>query len=567
MAPLPYSPGIHGRHGTPLTMPTCTINDVVCEFEDGASILEVAKANGIEIPHYCWHPGLSVVANCRICLAEVAAPNPRNEGKIETIPKLLPACQTPAGDGEIITTVSKKAIKSQHSVMELLLINHPVDCAVCDQAGECGLQDYAYKYGNASSRFEEDKIKHPKKDIGPHVLLYSDRCIMCTRCVRFTQEVTGTDELMIDGRGATESIDVFPGRALDNPMSGNVVDLCPVGAMLDKDFLFTQRVWFLKSTPSIDGLTASGDNIFVEHNAGEVYRIKPRKHMDINRWWITDELRYGWTFINSDDRILVPTISGQDPYEDDAVDEAWNVAQAAALDGLQDAGHIAALISPMVSCEDAWHIGQLVRAIDPHAVLGIGPVPYDGDDQTMADGFVIRAEKAPNARGVRRVLESLGGPVLDASGFEATLRDDASIGGVLLTGNYPSAWITPKLSEAIDGGRYIVMFETLPNAMTPRADVVLPASTWMEKSGTFESAQRRLQSFQQAVAPAHWCKSEAQIAIDLLARLRGEDPTAYCPERTHDAMANSELDEMVREIQHPAMDDVQAETDMHLIVL
>ena len=142
-------------------MPTCTINDVVCGFEEGQTILEVAQDNDLEIPHYCWHPGLSVVASCRICLAEVAAPNPRNEGKIETIPKLLPACQTPAGDGQIITTRSEKAIKSQHSVMELLLINHPVDCPVCDQAGECGLQDYAYKYGSAASRFEEIKIKQP----------------------------------------------------------------------------------------------------------------------------------------------------------------------------------------------------------------------------------------------------------------------------------------------------------------------------------------------------------------------------------------------------------------------
>ena len=548
-------------------MPTCTINDIICEFEDGASILEVARASGIEIPHYCWHPGLSVVANCRICLAEVAAPNPRNDGKLETIPKLLPTCQTPASDGQVVTTVSEKAIKSQHSVMELLLINHPVDCPVCDQAGECGLQDYAYRYGNASSRFEEDKIKQPKKDIGPHVLLYSDRCIMCTCCVRFTQEVTGTNELMIDGRGTTESIDVFPGRALDNPMSGNVIDLCPVGALLDKNFLFKQRVWYLKSTPSIDGLTASGDNILIEHNAGEVYRIKPREHMDINRWWITDELRYGWTFINSEQRLVMPTVSGSDSFQDDAADEAWDVAEAAAVDGLQDAGHIAALISPMLSCEDAWHIGQLVRAIDPNAVLAVGPVPYDGDDQTMLDGFVIRAEKAPNARGVRRVLESLGGPVLDASGFEATLRDDASIGGVLLTGNYPSEWVTGQLVDAIDGGRFVVMFETLTNAMTSEANVVLPAATWMEKSGTFENAQQRLQSFQLAVTPTCWCKSESQIAMELLARLRGQTPLPYCPAATREAMADKGLTEMVRDVQHPAREDVQAESDMHLIVL
>lgn len=548
-------------------MPTCTINDVVCEFEEGQTILEVAHDNDLEIPHYCWHPGLSIVASCRICLAEVAAPNPRNDGKIETIPKLLPACQTPAGEGQIISTKSEKAVESQHSVMELLLINHPVDCPVCDQAGECGLQDYAYRYGNASSRFEEDKIKQPKKDIGPHVLLYSDRCIMCTRCVRFTREVTGTGELMVEGRGATESIDVFPGKALDNPLSANVIDLCPVGALLDKDFLFTQRVWYLKSTPSIDGLTSSGDNLLVEHNQGEVYRLKPRENMDVNRWWITDEVRYGWHFIKNDDRLLMPTLKDGEPFEDDAADDAWEVTEAAALDGLQDAGHIAALISPMLSCEDAWHLGQLVRAIDPHAVLGVGPVPIDGQDQTMLDGFVIRAEKAPNARGVRRVLDALGGNIVDASGFEQALQDDASIAGVLITGNYPSEWVTPSLQQAIDGGRCVVLIDTLPNALVDSADVFLPAATWMEKAGTFENATGRLQSFQQSVRPKRWCKGESQIAMDLLARLRGETAAAFCDDQTRKVMSENGLTEMVRDVHHPPAQDIQAESDMHLIVL
>ncbi|MCH2142785.1 MAG: molybdopterin-dependent oxidoreductase [Phycisphaerales bacterium] len=548
-------------------MPTCTINNVTCDFEEGQTILEVAQANDLEIPHYCWHPGLSVVASCRICLAEVAAPNPRNDGKIETIPKLLPACQTPAGDGHVITTTSEKAVQSQHSVMELLLINHPVDCPVCDQAGECGLQDYAYRYGHAGSRFQEDKIKQPKKDIGPHVLLYSDRCIMCTRCVRFTEEITGTSELMIDGRGAIESIDVFPGRALDNPMSGNVVDLCPVGALLDKDFLFTQRVWYLKSTPSIDGLTASGDNIFVEHNAGEVYRIKPRQNMDINRWWITDEVRQGWRFIQAEDRLLMPVIADSNAFARDSADEAWDVAESAALNGLQQAAHLATMVSPMLSCEDAWHVANLARAIDPQAVLGVGPVPYDGDDQTMQDGFVIRAEKAPNTRGVRRVLESFGGPVLEASGFEAALRKDDSIVGVLLTGNYPSQWVTPQFREAIGEGRFVVMLDTLPNSLTERSNVLLPAATWMEKSGTFENADHRLQSFQQAVHPAKWCKSEAQIAMDLLSQLRGEKPSVYCDAQTRVAMAEAGLPEMLHDVKHPRQEDVQTDSDMHLIVL
>jgi NADH-quinone oxidoreductase subunit G len=548
-------------------MATCTINEVECEFEDGQSILAVAEAHGVEIPYYCWHPGLSVAASCRMCLAEVAAPNPRNDGALETIPKLLPACQTPAAEGQVITTRSAKARANQNSVMEMLLLNHPIDCPICDQAGECGLQDYAYRYGRTGKRFEEEKITQPKKDIGPHVLLYSDRCIMCTRCVRFTNEITGTGELMIDGRGGTESIDVFPGQAVDNPLSGCVVDICPVGSMIDKDFLFAQRVWYLKSTPSIDGLTASGDNILLEHNDGEMYRIKPRENAAINRWWITDELRYGWHFINDDSRCLMPSIKGRDAFEDDAAHQAWANAETAAVDGLQHAGHIAAMISPMLSCEDAWHLGQLALAIDPNAVLSVGPVPFDGQDLTMKDGYVIRSEKAPNARGVRRVLESLGEEVLEADAFERLLRSDSSIKGLLMTGNYPSGWVTPHMMESIGDNRFTVLIDTLANALSETCDVLLPAATWMEKSGTFENATGCLQSFSKAVQPKRWCKSEAQIGMDLLAMLQGEPTSAYCAVATREAMADAGLTAMRTDVQHPSDVDTQATSDMHLIVL
>ncbi len=185
-------------------MPTITIDGKPMEFEQGQSILEVAYDNGKDIPHYCYHPSLSVVASCRICLAEVWAPNPRNDNKLEPMPKLLPTCQTPAGDGHVVYLSSPKATANQKAVMEMLLNNHPIDCPTCDQAGECDLQDYAYEYGRGERRCDTEKITQSKKDIGDNVMLYGDRCIMCTRCVRFTQEITGTGELYIDGRGAKE---------------------------------------------------------------------------------------------------------------------------------------------------------------------------------------------------------------------------------------------------------------------------------------------------------------------------------------------------------------------------
>ena len=548
-------------------MPSITINGKPADFEEGQSILEVALEQEQEIPHYCWHPGLSVVANCRICLAEVWAPNPRNDGKLEPMPKLMPTCQTPAQDGQVVYTDSPKAVANQRSVMELLLINHPVDCPVCDQAGECYLQDYAYRYGRATSRFEEEKIKQPKKDIGPHVLLYGDRCIMCTRCVRFTREVTGTAELMVHGRGAMEEIDVFPGRGLDNELSGNVVDICPVGALLDKDFLFAQRVWFLTRTPSIDGLTASGDNISVEHNKGTVYRFKPRPNEAINKWWISDEIRYGWKFVHDDSRHRIPVIRNQDKYEMPQAAQAWKDSMARALEGLQASGRLAIMVSPMLSCEDAWHLAKLALAIDPDAILSVGPIPFDGEDKTFPGGYTIRAEKAPNARGVRRVLEALSANVLDAAAMEQKLASDASIDRLVITGNYPSEWVTPNLAAAIGPDRFVLLLDTLPNALNERADVLLPSATWVEKAGTFENIDGVLQSFERAIQPVDYCKSESQIAMELLAAVNGTGISQFNAAVTRQAMASqAALDRFVSGVSLPKL-PMAVESDMNFVEL
>ncbi len=517
-------------------MPSITINGQAHDFEPGETILQIALRNEVEIPHYCYHPGLSIAANCRICLAEVWAPNPRNEGKLEAWPKLVPTCQQTASDGMVIHTDSPKSVANQKQVMELLLINHPVDCPVCDQAGECHLQDYSYQYGRGESRFREDKNKQPKKSIGPNVLLYSDRCIMCTRCVRFTREVTGTGELMVDGRGSTGQIDVFPGMALDNELASNVIDLCPVGALLDKDFLFKQRVWFLTKTPSIDGITSSGDNIWVEHNEGTVHRIKPRENPDLNDWWITDEVRYGWKFVHDEGRLRLPAVRGRDPFDPTRAGDAWRESLAAANDvieaGARD-GRIGLLVSPMLSCEDAYLLAQWVRSIDADVVFGVGPVPVDGEDRSYGD-YVVRAEKAPNARGVRRVLTGLlggeAGGVLEADAFLAEAKA-GRFSATVITGNYASEWVTPEWAEAVAAKPY-VLIDTLPSRLVDAASVLLPGATWMEKAGSFQNADDRLQAFERAIATIDYCKGEAQIGIDLLASHEGLAPVKFDPEQT-----------------------------------
>jgi len=559
-------------------MPRITINGRELEFTKGQTILQVALDAGIEIPHYCYHPGLSIVANCRICLGEVWAPNPKT-GALEPIPKLLPTCQTTCGDNQVVYTDSPKAIANQKSVMEYLLINHPVDCPVCDQAGECHLQDYSYQYGRGVARFQEEKIKQPKKDVGEHVLLYSDRCIMCTRCVRFTREVTGGGELYVDGRGAHEQIDVFPGLALNSELSGNVVDICPVGALLDKDFLFQQRVWFLSKTPSIDPLTASGDNIFIEHSKGQIYRIKPRTNLEVNKWWITDEVRYGWKFVHSDDRLTMPRVraagtSGFDPNDPVDAPLAWDAAYEAVVSALGEARKPALMLSPMLASEDTWLLATFAQSINPDVVLALGPVPVQGEDKIyaggagMKDGFKIYAEKAPNARGVRRVLKQLaGGKAMDFDGLQNALAKDGSIDALVLTGNYPSNWVTPAFAAAVGAKkRFLAVIDTLPSLLTDKADVVIPSATWAEKSGCFENAAGRIQAFERAIAPADFCKSESQIALDLAAVRSGERPSVYDAAATRQAMAQAlKADDFAKVAL--AGDVEKVESDMQLVEL
>ena len=326
--------------------------------------------------------------------------------------------------------------------------------------------------------------------------------------------------------GSHNQIDVFPGLALDNELSANVVDLCPVGALLDKDFLFQQRVWFLKKTPSIDGITASGDNIYIEHNEGTIYRVKPRRNDTINQWWITDEVRYGWKFIHSDERCTMPSVDGEDPFLDEDAPAAWSIALAETnrivTEAVESGGRLALMVSPMLTCEDAFLLGEWARSVDSEVIFGVGPVPVDGEPKTFPGGYTICTEKAPNARGVRRVLSATGNTVLESQAFFE--RVASGVGCAVLTGNYPSDWVTEQMLEAV-AKTPLVMFETLPNRLTEAASVVLPATTWAEKAGTFENVNGRLQSFERAISSVDYGKGEAQIALELLA-LRAETAPA-----------------------------------------
>jgi NADH-quinone oxidoreductase subunit G len=488
-------------------------------------ILQVAQDNGIEIPSYCYHPGLSIVASCRICLGEIESPDPKDPTKLVKVPKLVPFCQTPAADGMKATTKSQKSRDNQKAVMEFLLINHPLDCPVCDQAGECYLQDYSYKYGRSESRFLEDKAKKPKKDVGNHILLYSDRCIMCTRCVRFTREISGTSELAVFGRGHKEEIDVFPGRPVNNPLSANVVDICPVGALLDKDFLFSQRVWFLKSTPSISPMNSGGENIEIHHNEGRIYRIKPRFNKDVNKWWISDEARYGFDFVHAPDRLRVPEkINGTAGGVGGRKEISWEDAYAQVGELLRSAvakngpGSLACSLSPFDSTEEMYLQIKYVRSIDPGAWIVLQSPRIDGEDKVFknpANGqttFTLRAEKAPNRRGAEKMMAHFGGN-------RCTLAEIASkkIAAVLISADPIRPHNVDERIKAAANVPTIIRLGMRSGGLYDRATLSLPTCSWAEKSGVYENADGKIQAFAQAIPPLEDTRSAGRIWSDLLA--------------------------------------------------
>jgi len=248
-------------------MGTVIVNGKQVEIgpDEQLNAIQAAQRAGVEIPHYCWHPALTVVASCRMCLIETGQTKP--DGTVAMLPKLVPGCQTPVKDGMVIVSNSEKVEAAQAATLEYLLLNHPLDCPVCDQAGECFLQDYSYRFGRGYSRLQEPKLKKPDKNyIGDQITLFTDRCVMCTRCVRFTREISGTGELQVIQRGSHAEIDIFPGQPCNNKLAGNVVDICPVGALCSKDFLYKQRVWWLDSKNSVCPDCSTGCSIRVDQN-------------------------------------------------------------------------------------------------------------------------------------------------------------------------------------------------------------------------------------------------------------------------------------------------------------
>ncbi|HVU87058.1 MAG TPA: 2Fe-2S iron-sulfur cluster-binding protein, partial [Pirellulales bacterium] len=473
--------------------------------------IQAAERAGVEIPHYCWHAGLTVVASCRMCLVESGTKNP-DTGAISMMPKLVPACQTPAKDGTVFVTDSENVRKARAMVEEDLLIDHPIDCPICDKAGECRLQDYHFEHGQNERRADIRPFTSRRRDMGDTVTLFVDRCVMCTRCVRFTREISGTSELMVINRGSHEEIDVLAGFPLDNKLSGNVVDLCPVGALGDKDFLYQQRVWFLKQHAGVCTGCSTGCSITVEENQDHVWRLKPRENPHVNKWWMCDDGRYGYHHVHSPARQV-----GLRKLEDEVyANIEWAALPAELQASLVAVGRLAAVLSPHLTVEEAYLLAKYIRGIDAGAVISVGPVPVVGEEETFKNGFTIRAEKAPNRRGVEEVVKHFGGHMK----FEELLAtlDGGEIRAAWVTGGYPSAWHDAELAERFSDLDVLVVQDMFDSPLWNRATYQVPGGSFAERDGSYVNHADRLQHARWAVRPPTGAWVEGPLYWRLLQR-------------------------------------------------
>ncbi len=480
-------------------MPKITIDGRVIEAEAGRTIIQAAFDNGITIPHFCWHPKLSVAGNCRICLVEV-----------EKMPKLVIACSTQVADGMVVQTNSPKVINARQAVMEFLLINHPLDCPICDEAGECKLQDYAYTYSEGVSRFEFDKVRKPKRvALGPNVMLDTERCIMCSRCIRFCDEVAKKPQLVFTKRGDHVELTTFPGEQLDNPYAMNTIDLCPVGALTSRDFRFKARVWEMSATDTVCTGCARGCNTKMWVRNNEILRLTPRYNPAVNGYWMCDEGRLGtFKWVNAPNRVRGPMMRREGVLSDVGWDEA--IAKVAVELKAYKKYEIAGIGSAHATNEDNYLFVKLMYYLGVKRIDFV-PTMVEGSE----DGILLRADKTPNSRGAREV----GVVPQDASG-----SIDAIISGIQ-QGVIKALYVIddgiaadPRFAEVCSKLEFLAVHASSENALTAMADVVLSSSTYAEKNGTMTNFEGMVQRIRPAVVTAELERSLDGFSMSRLDR-------------------------------------------------
>lgn len=492
-------------------MPKVTIDGRELEVAPGTNLVDAAAQLGIQIPHYCYHPRLSVVGQCRMCMVEVVG-----------MPKLQAACSTQVTrDGMVVLTDSPAAREAQRAIMEFLLINHPLDCPICDQAGECGLQDYSFKHGQEFSQFRfEEKRVYPEKEripLGPTVLLNMNRCIHCTRCVRFTQEISKTGELGFFERGAHAEIGVFPGRQLDNPLSTCVVDLCPVGALTSTQFRFAERVWYLDKKPGICTGCDVGCNVTIEHRRGNIRRVKPRLNPEVNDYWMCD---FGRTFFErwqNQPRLRGPAVRRNGELAPaswkDAGDLLFQRLRARTADGV-----VAILGSGSLTNEEAFLLVRLADLLGtPHRSIWVDSGPIRSIPNPS--GGVSGSDAAPNRRGAELVglLPGAGGIDAEKLLLEERARDCAVL--FVADSDFGRAAWDPRLVDRLRQAKFLAVMGWAESRLAQVADLVLPSATFAEREGTLVNSQWRLQRFERVAPPPFEIRTPLEALCDLLGRL------------------------------------------------
>lgn len=504
-------------------MPSFNLDGREIEFEKGDTIIKAAHRAGIDIPHYCWHPGLSVAANCRMCLVEVGPPPGRapmmlsvlryDEAKGDYIadkkPKLQPACQMPVAEGMQVKNQTSDHVKeARASVQEMLLLNHPVDCPICDQAGECRLQDYWLEHSGKKKRMKDEILHMPKAvDFGPTIVYDAERCIVCTRCVRFCDEVVGDPVLDKRERGNLGEIVLSPGRKLDHGYTLMTEHVCPVGALTAKDFRFKARVWFLRSARSVCQGCATGCNAYLDFDprTQQVVRHRPRDNEKVNRYWMCDEGMLDYQRASSQ-RIDRASIGGKE------ADLGEAVAAAADLLAEAEAGNnLAVVLSAEHSSEDnfaVWNLGKMLGASE---VLVTGKLDGKGDD------ILKDVDKNPNRAGAKATAE--GAKILAPGELRAAVQS-GSIGVVLALGSQTDS---DELEQAL-GHSKVVALCVHEGPVASSAQVLLPASSWAEAAGTFVNVQGIPQNSEQAVAPRGDSLPAWKLVLRLAERLKKDLP-------------------------------------------
>ena len=485
-------------------MPSFELDGKTVEFEPGEKILSAAMRAGIQIPHYCYHPGMSVVATCRMCMVDVI-----DMGNGRPAPKLQTSCSMDAVEGMKVETMNEKVKDAKELVMEYLLINHPLDCPICDQSGECVLQDYSFEFGSGKSEMEYSKRVYGWRDIGTFVALERNRCIHCTRCDRFTREITGTNEFGMFNRGHELTVDTYSDRPMTNQFQGNMADICPVGAITEKEFRFKRRVWKLKKTPSICVGCSTGCNVTIEYDKNEVFRLKPRDNPDVNKWWMCDQGRLTYKDLNiRENRIAYTLGKTAEGIQEISWENAFSAIQEKISELQPTSNEVIGLVDTHASNEELYLFKKLLKEGFDSDQLFFPDLEWE---QPVSDFFInslITSDKSPNRAGARML--GLNGA---KSSEEVTSKIPTGTKVLLVFGK---PFEDENLLSQAGNIPLVINIAAWQSGWSETADVTLPGRLHSEKDATYTNKAGRVQRVNTAIRAFHKTRPDWMVLCGLM---------------------------------------------------